>query len=130
MRWYCFHLGRSSERQGKSLAREVARIHSSHEHTAEPSEVLFTPKTDQIGHLRSYYLYTVDARCYKDIIRDFGGRIGVPPPSADLQHLAGDWLVPGAETEFFRKETIPHAKPHEDTEADKDQASKSRGRKE
>jgi len=64
-------------------------------------------------------MFAVEVKAYVDLIRQFSGKMCVPPPPTTLQHLAGDWLVPGWDSEFERKETIPPPKAlqHKDGKA-------------
>jgi hypothetical protein len=48
-------------------------------------------------------MFAADMRDYMDLIREFSGKMCIPPPSTTLQHLAGEWLVPGWEDKFFRE---------------------------
>ena len=110
MPWYCFNFARTSQDHGNSLVRRFAKTYTSKKQTISPTEGLFTPKTDVFGHKRWYYLFVAEVKVYVDLIHQFGGKMCVPPPLTTLQHLAGDWLVPGWEKEFERKESIPPPK--------------------
>jgi hypothetical protein len=103
MPWYCFHFGRSSEIHSNSLAHQFAKTYSSKHQSSIPTDGLFTPKCDLIGYKRWYYMFAADMRDYMDLIREFSGKMCIPPPSTTLQHLAGEWLVPGWEDKFFRE---------------------------
>jgi len=110
MPWYCFYFGRSSKTHGNSLARQFAQIYSAQKEPHHSRDGFFTAKLDLAGHASWYYLYAADAKVYKDLIHHFGGKICVPPPSSTLQHLAGEWLVPGGESEVERRESLPQAR--------------------
>ncbi len=88
--------------------REFAKIYSSKKQRASSVDGMFTPRKDLPGHKSWYYLFTLETKAYMSVIREFEGKPCVSPPLSTLQHLAGDWLVPGAEEGFeHRKESIP-----------------------
>src|SRR5512133_2432634 len=112
MPWYCFAFSRTSSSSSKNLAdslvKNFAKTYATKRQRASSVDGIFTPKKDLLGHKIWYYLFAMEMKSYVSLIQQFKGKLCVPPPLSTLQHLAGDWLVPGAEAEFERRqESIP-----------------------
>ena len=109
MPWYCFAFSRtSSKNMADSLVKNFAKTYATKRQRASSVDGIFTPKRDLLGHKIWYYLFALEMKSYVSLIQQFKGKLCVPPPLSTLQHLAGDWLVPGAEVEFERgKEPMP-----------------------